>query len=365
VAGCNAFAASSPGKLIFFIMYIAAAPDLIRSSRPIAIWLLICCAMIFAMVVLGGVTRLTHSGLSIVEWKPLRGVLPPLSTSQWEETFRQYQQYPEYQKINPGMTLEGFKAIFWLEYLHRLWGRLIGFVFLVPLLYFLIKGRITTALLPRLILIFVLGGLQGVLGWYMVMSGLIDRPDVSQYRLTAHLALALLIYGYIFWVALGVLHPRPHHSDWQGLRRGVRGLTALIFITILSGGFVAGLDAGFAYNTFPLMGGRWIPEGLLSLEPSLRNLFENITTVQFDHRVLAILTLLTTTLLWLWSITRPLPARARLALHSLMAAAVMQVGLGISTLLLIVPVPLAAAHQAGALILFSTALWTLHELRGG
>ncbi len=345
-------------------MHIAVTSDLAPSSRPIALWLFLCCAMIFAMVVLGGVTRLTHSGLSIVEWKPLLGVLPPLSQAEWEETFRHYQHYPEYKKLNPTMTLDGFKAIFWLEYLHRLWGRLIGLVFLLPFLYFLFRGRIAEALLPKLILMFVLGGLQGALGWYMVMSGLIDRPDVSQYRLTAHLGLAFLIYGYIFWVALGLVHPRPHYGDWRGLGRAMKGLAALIFLTILSGGFVAGLDAGFAYNTFPLMNGRWIPEGLFSLEPLLRNLFENIATVQFDHRLLAILSLAATALVWLRSVFMRLPARTRTAFHSLMGAAILQVSLGISTLLLIVPLPLAAAHQAGALLLFTGALWVLHELRG-
>jgi cytochrome c oxidase assembly protein subunit 15 len=322
--------------------------------------------MIAAIVILGGVTRLTHSGLSIVEWKPLAGVLPPLSQADWETAFRHYQHYPEYKKLNPDMTLGGFKAIFWIEYLHRLWGRLIGLVFLLPLFYFLVKGWIGKALLPRLIIMLVLGGLQGVLGWYMVMSGLVDRPDVSQYRLTAHLGLAFLIYGYIFWVALGLLHPQPHYGDRRGLRWAVGGLLGLIFITVLSGGFVAGLDAGFAYNTFPLMGGHLIPQGLFSLEPLPRNLFEDLTTVQFDHRLLAILSLLTTTSVWIGgSLTVSLPQRTRLALHTLMAAAVGQVGLGIATLLWVVPLPLAVAHQAGALVLFTVTLWVLHELRAG
>jgi heme a synthase len=337
----------------------------IQASRPIVVWLFICCAMIVAIVILGGVTRLTHSGLSIVEWKPLAGVLPPLSQADWETAFRHYQHYPEYKKLNPDMTLGGFKAIFWLEYLHRLWGRLIGLVFLLPLFYFLVKGWIGKALLPRLIIMLVLGGLQGVLGWYMVMSGLVDRPDVSQYRLTAHLGLAFLIYGYIFWVALGLLHPQPHYGDWRGLRRAVGGLLGLIFITVLSGGFVAGLDAGFAYNTFPLMGGRLIPQGLFSLEPLPRNLFEDLTTVQFNHRSLAILSVLTTASVWIGSLTVSLPRRTRLALHTLMAAAVGQVALGIATLLWVVPLPLAVAHQAGALVLFTATLWALHELRVG
>ena len=329
-----------------------------------AYWLLICCAMIAVIVVLGGVTRLTHSGLSIVQWKPVSGILPPLSEAEWEETFRLYQQFPEYQKLNRDMTLAGFKSIFWLEYIHRLWGRLIGLVFLLPFLYFLMKGLISESLLPKFIAMFLLGGSQGVLGWFMVKSGLVDRPDVSQYRLTAHLGLAFLIYGYIFWTAMGLLHPRAHSPDMPFLRRSAKALTALIVITVLSGGFVAGLDAGFAYNTFPLMGDRFIPEGMLLLDPPYRNLFENLTTVQFDHRILAMLTLLGTTLLWGYSLVVSLPVRTRTALHGLFAGTVLQVVLGISTLLWVVPVPLAAAHQAGALILMTAALWAVFELRG-
>lgn len=337
-----------------------------RASRAVVAWLFICCALIFAMVVLGGVTRLTHSGLSIVEWRPITGILPPFTETEWQQAFSDYQRYPEFTKLNSDMTLQGFKSIFWLEYLHRVLGRIIGVVFFVPFVFFLITGRVGRALVPKLITMFVLGGLQGLLGWYMVKSGLVDRPDVSQYRLSAHLGLAFLIYGYIFWVALGLLSPLRDRGDIPGIG-GLRYMTwvlvALVFVTALSGGLVAGLDAGLAYNTFPLMGGRVIPEGMFSLQPVTRNLFENLITVQFDHRVLATLVFCVTLGLWVWSLRRQPPTRTKMAFHSMLVAALLQVALGISTLLLVVPIPLAAAHQAGALVLFTASLWVASELR--
>ncbi|MGH8490938.1 MAG: COX15/CtaA family protein [Gammaproteobacteria bacterium] len=332
------------------------------SARPIALWLLACCALIAIMVLLGGVTRLKHAGLSIVEWQPLTGVLPPLSAPAWEDAFAQYQRYPEYQKLNRDMTLGEFKAIYWLEYLHRLWGRLIGIAFLVPCLYFALRRRIGRTLIPKLAMLFALGGLQGGLGWYMVKSGLVDRPDVSQYRLSAHLALAALIYAYMLWVALGLLRPRIVAAGT--LPRYCFAILGLVFATLVSGGFVAGLDAGFAYNTFPLMQGQWIPEGLWHLRPFYRNLFENLITVQFMHRVLALASLLAVGLLWLAARRSALPTRARRACHWLLGAAALQVTLGISTLILVVPLPLALAHQGGALLLLTMAIWALYELGG-
>lgn len=332
-------------------------------DKSIAVWLLLCGALIFAMVVLGGVTRLTHSGLSIVEWDPIVGAVPPFSQTQWEETFDNYKQTPEYQKVNVGMSLAQFKGIFLVEWAHRLLGRLIGAVFLVPFLYFLVRRRITRALVPKLVTMFVLGGLQGALGWYMVKSGLVDMPRVSPYRLTAHLAFAVIIYAYIFWTALGLLHSRESLPIPPGLRRFAVAVTALIFLMILSGGFVAGTRAGFAFNTFPLMNGRLIPEGMYALQPAWVNLFENIATVQFNHRGIAYLLCIIIPVFW-WSAMRAaLPTRARLAAHLLFGWLVVQVTLGITTLLYVVPVSLAAAHQAGALVLFSLALYVLHALR--
>jgi cytochrome c oxidase assembly protein subunit 15 len=346
-------------------MYTTAVNDSHR--HQIAYWLLACCALIFAMVVLGGVTRLTGSGLSMVEWEPVFGILPPLNQETWGALFEKYRQTAEYQKINLGMDLVGFKEIFWLEYFHRLLGRLIGFVFIVPLLFFIATRRIERPLVPKLITVFVLGGLQGLLGWYMVKSGLVDNPHVSQYRLTAHLMFAVILYGYIFWVALSLLVPQSSSAGQDGLR-GLRRFTyfvaALVMVTMASGGFVAGLKAGLAYNTFPLMDGRWVPDGVLALQPWFLNLFENMATVQFDHRLLASFVLLSIMLLWMASRRLTLPKRLRYGLLALLLAGLLQVGLGISTLLLFVPVALAAAHQAGALLVFTVVLFVANQLYG-
>jgi cytochrome c oxidase assembly protein subunit 15 len=337
-----------------------------RNDRRIAIWLLLVCTLIYAMVVLGGVTRLTRSGLSIVEWDPIMGVIPPITEQEWHETFDKYKESPEYKKVNVGMDLQGFKSIFYFEYFHRLLGRLIGLAFLLPFLYFLIRGRIRKSLVPQMVTMFVLGGLQGLLGWYMVKSGLVDRPHVSQYRLTAHLTAAIIIYSYILWTALSLLRRQPENTGIEGfasLRSYGLGVTGVILVMIISGGFVAGTKAGFAYNTFPLMGDRFIPDGLLMLQPWYMNLFENITTVQFDHRMIAYLLMLLVPLYW-WRVHRSqVVSRTRTMAHLMLAMFVIQVTLGISTLLLHVPVALGASHQGGALLLLTTALLMNHELR--
>ncbi|HEX4984583.1 MAG TPA: COX15/CtaA family protein [Burkholderiales bacterium] len=335
------------------------------SRRQVAAWLLLCCALVFAMVVVGGVTRLTHSGLSMVEWKPLVGTIPPLDQAQWETVFHKYQATPEYQQVNRGMTLVEFKGIFWWEYFHRLLGRAVGVAFALPLLYFLLRRKIDAALALKLAGIFLLGGLQGAMGWYMVQSGLVDDPRVSQFRLTAHLGIALLILAAMLWIALGILHPRraAHGAPHRRLGNFAVALAALIFLMALSGGFVAGIRAGFAYNTFPLMNGHLIPPEILSLEPWWRNLFSNMATVQFNHRMIAWLLMLLVPAFWIAARRVPMPPRARLATHALLGMLVIQVALGISTLLLGVPVPLAAAHQGGAVLLLCAALWSSHELR--
>lgn len=335
------------------------------NQRPIAIWLFICCLAIFAMVLLGGVTRLTGSGLSMVKWEPITGVLPPLNQTEWNEVFELYQHSPEYKKINYNMDVEGFKSIFWFEYAHRILGRLIGVIFLIPMLFFIVTRRVNRALTPKLISMFVLGGLQGLLGWYMVKSGLVSNPHVSQYRLTAHFGLAVLVYGYIFWVALGLFFKNevaPAYSSARQMLGYSRIISILVFITLLSGGFVAGLKAGFAYNTFPLMNGQVIPDGIFRLDPLWSNFFENIATVQFDHRVLATLLFFMIPGFWWWSKRFELAPRVRLGMHILLGALLLQVTLGISTLLLHVPIPLASAHQGGALLLFTASLFVLHQL---
>jgi cytochrome c oxidase assembly protein subunit 15 len=358
------------------------------SLRPVAIWLLVCCAMIFAMVVIGGITRLTWSGLSITEWQPLTGIVPPLSTADWQAEFAKYQQTSQYKLLNTGMSPGDFQTIFLWEYVHRLWGRLIGFVYALPFVYFLIRGRIPRRLTWPLAGIFALGFAQGALGWYMVKSGLADRIEVSQYRLTAHLALALVIYAATLWTALGLLRsptptlprkrgretitasapnaPPPPQAEegWGGgWRRASEAVLVLIGLTIVAGGFVAGLNAGLIYNTFPLMDGRFIPAGYAQLEPFFRNWFENVAAIQFDHRLLAETTVASVIMLWLTARRAALPRPARLALHALLAIALLQVSLGISTLLLVVPIPLAAAHQAGAVLLLTGAIVLRHRLR--
>ena len=317
------------------------------------------------MVVVGGVTRLTHSGLSMVEWKPLVGTLPPLSPADWEEVFLKYQATPEYLHLNKGMALDEFKEIFWWEYFHRLLGRAIGLVFLLPLAFYLVRRKIDGALALKLAGIFVLGGLQGAMGWYMVKSGLVDDPRVSQYRLTAHLGLALAIYAAMLWTALDLLKPARAAADASRRRLGryALALAALIYLMALSGGFVAGIRAGFAYNTFPLMNGHFVPPEILAIEPWWLNLFNNMATVQFDHRMIAWLLMLLVPAFWLMARGVSLPRVARLATHLFLGMLAIQVTLGISTLLLAVPVPLAAAHQGGAVMLLTAALWTGHELR--
>jgi heme a synthase len=328
--------------------------------RAVAAWLLVCCALVFALIVVGGVTRLTHSGLSITEWQPIVGTLPPLSEAQWNDAFAKYQTTPEYRQVNRGMSIDAFKGIFWWEYAHRLLGRLVGIAFIVPLLWFAARRNIpsTPGLALRLFGIFLLGGLQGGLGWYMVQSGLVDDPRVSQLRLTAHLGLALLILAAMFWTALTLLRPAGRiDARVRPLFRAAASLAALIFVMALSGGLVAGIRAGFAYNTFPLMNGNLVPPEIMFLQPWYMNFVNNMATVQFDHRLIAwmLLALVPT---W-WSrirATSAVPAGARVAAHLLLAMLFIQLTLGISTLLLIVPLPLAALHQAGAVLLFAAAL---------
>lgn len=335
-------------------------------QKPIAIWLFICCALVFAMVVVGGVTRLTGSGLSIVEWQPLIGTIPPLSQEDWEVLLEKYRQIPQYEEVNKGMTLDEFKGIFWWEYFHRLLGRAIGIVYFIPFIYFVIRKQVNRLLGLKLLGIFALGGLQGLMGWYMVMSGLVDNIYVSQYRLTAHLGLAFVIYAAMFWVATGLLSSenslQRDRATLQNLRRFSLSITTLIFIMVLSGGLVAGIHAGLAYNTFPLMDGYLIPTDLFVLEPWYRNFFENMATVQFDHRMIAWLLVFLVPLFWFKARKYSLSSSERLACHLLLMMLAVQISLGIATLLLVVPVPLAAAHQAGAMLLFTAALWANRKL---
>jgi cytochrome c oxidase assembly protein subunit 15 len=365
---------------------VSSSPRSGSPDRAIAAWLLACCALIFLMVIIGGITRLTESGLSITQWKPVEGVLPPLSDAQWQDAFTRYQAIPQYQAIHADMSLGDFKHIYFWEYIHRLLGRVIGIAFALPFLYFLLRGQISRRLVMPLIGLFVLGGLQGALGWYMVASGLQDRIEVSQYRLAAHLAMAVVIYLAMLWVALDLLRdasfetaagaassgrgPHPEERPLGRVSKGVAGLrhtatlvVLLVFITLVAGAFVAGTRAGYIDNTFPLMEGRFVPPDYWHLTPFWLNWFENLSSIQFDHRVLAETTWFVIALLWFLGSRGPLTRGQHNALHVLFFFACLQVVLGISTLLSVVQLHVAVAHQAGALCLLTAALVARHRLR--
>lgn len=323
--------------------------------KAIESWLYVCCALVFAMVLLGGITRLTESGLSIVHWKPVTGWLPPLSDTDWAALFDAYRNSPEFRKLNFWMGIDDFKTIFWLEYLHRLLGRIIGMAYLLPFLWFAMRYRLpgnpVSGLTGRLTFLFILGGLQGALGWYMVKSGLVDRPSVSQYRLAAHLGLAVAIYGAMLYTAVGL-----RSGNKPSGVRGAGALSVLIFITMTWGAFVSGLDGGTVFNTFPLMDGRLVPPDVLSISPWWLNPFENIGTVQFLHRLLAIATLIAALRIW-WT-HRHIGSRA---VTLIAVFAVVQFCLGVATVLSGAEIYIAWVHQAGAMALFSAAVWSWRE----
>jgi len=320
-----------------------------RDRYQVAAWLFLCAGLVFAIVLVGGITRLTRSGLSIVEWQPLIGVLPPLSEAAWQELFAKYRETPEFRQVNFDMTLEGFKGIFWWEYIHRLLARGIGLVFLLPLLYFQFSKKLDRATSVKLWGIFVLGGLQGAMGWIMVQSGLVDDPKVNPVRLSAHLGIALAIFAAELWIALQLVSPRERPFEKLPL-----ALPFIVFAMALSGGMVAGLRAGSAYQTFPLMNGQLVPPEVLMLEPWWQNFLYNMATVQLVHRAFFWLLVVLVPLAW-WRM------RHTLAAHALLGAFVLQGALGISTLLLGVPVALGAAHQGGAVLLLAAALWIAHS----
>ncbi|XP_003964121.1 heme A synthase COX15 [Takifugu rubripes] len=342
------------------------------SNRIVGRWLLGCSGLVVGAIVLGGVTRLTESGLSMVDWHLVREMKPPQSQAEWEAEFSKYQQFPEFKIMNHDMTLPEFKFIFYMEWGHRMWGRLVGLAYILPTIYFWRKGYFNRSMKAKVLGLCGFVFFQGLLGWYMVKSGLEEKPDshdiprVSQYRLSAHLGSALLLYSASLWTGLTLLLPVQKLTETKRLlqlRRFAKGTGGLVFLTALSGAFVAGLDAGLVYNSFPKMGDRWIPDDLLAFSPTLKNFFENPTTVQFDHRILGTSALAAITGLYLFSRKMVLPRRAKLAISLLTSMAYLQVVLGISTLLLYVPTPLAATHQSGSVALLSLAIWVLAELR--
>jgi len=341
-------------------------PPSLRDRRPVALWLFGVTVMLWVMIVLGGATRSWGSGLSIMEWAPISGILPPLSHAEWERLFALYRQIPQYKLINDGFGLAGFQHIFWLEWTHRLWGRLVGVAVAVPLFIFWRRGLIDRRLGRRLVWLFCLGAVQGAVGWFMVASGFMaDSTAVSAYRLVVHLALALVLFGAMLWTALSVETRVPAVlPGWRRMRSALIAATIVLSLTILAGGFVAGTKAGFTYNTFPLMDGHLIPDGYADMHPLWRNWFENLAAVQFDHRLLATASLLAFTLIGLTGMeTAPTP-RLRRCFMALFVAVLVQYALGMTTLVLVVPPALGTLHQGVAMILLACALATLHGLRG-
>lgn len=346
-------------------------------NKKIGVWLAGCSGMVVGAVVLGGVTRLTESGLSMVDWKLIKDMIPPKNEEEWIQEFEKYKEYPEYKYLNKDreMSLNQFKFIFYMEWSHRMWGRATGVVFLLPAAYFWSKGYFNSGMKKRIGAFSLLLGFQGFLGWYMVKSGLnepvkqTDVPRVSQYRLASHLGSAFLLFSGFFWTSLTHLFDdqkamKPLDSKFlKNMTMRTHGLLGIIFTTALAGAFVAGLDAGLVYNSFPKMADRWIPSDIFAIEPKWKNFFENPTMVQFQHRILGMSTLLAICLYGLSMRRVILPSRARLALNTLVGMSIVQVSLGISTLLCYVPVSLAALHQSGSLALLSFAIWLSTEIK--
>lgn len=332
-------------------------------NKPLIRWLLIGCFLIFLMVVIGGITRLTESGLSMVDWNLFMGSIPPLNEQEWLETFNQYKEYPEYQKVNFYFTLEEFKSIFFWEYLHRLIGRIIGLVFIIPFIYFLIKKKLNKKLVKECVFILLMGAFQGFLGWWMVKSGLVDNPDVSHYRLAIHLITAFLTFAYTFWVALKLMYPEKNNVQAPLMRKGIIFLLLITIIQIVYGAFVAGLNAGFVINTWPKMGDVWIAESVTALEPLILNFIDGIGGVQFIHRYLAYIVVLVVFVLLFISNKYNLSLRQKNSLKAILLVVSIQFVLGVFTLLYAVPITLGVLHQVGAFLLLGTIVYSLSTFK--
>ncbi|TWT02818.1 COX15/CtaA family protein [Reyranella sp. CPCC 100927] len=332
-------------------------------ERAIGRWLAVVTAMVLAMIVLGALTRLTESGLSMVEWKPVTGWLPPLSEAAWQAELAKYAQSPQGRLVNQGISVAQFKEIFWLEYLHRLWGRLIGLAFALPMLWFFVRHRVPNWLKPRLIALLLLGGLQGAVGWIMVASGLQDAPAVSHYKLAMHLVLAVGLYAYMLWLTLGLLQSQPltPRVGDRRIGRAAAVLIGLLLIVLTFGAFVAGLRAGQIHTTFPTMSGYWVPPGLFELSPSWLNFVATQTGTQFAHRWLAKLLVVLCLALWVWVRRIEASAPVRRATTMVAIMALIQLGLGVGTILTGAQIALATVHQAGAVLLLSTLILTLRR----
>ena len=334
-----------------------------KDNKKVIYWLLIGCLLIFVMVVVGGITRLTHSGLSITNYKLISGIVPPMNDIEWQEAFDLYKQYPEYQKLNTHFTLEEYKDIYFWEWIHRVIGRLIGLVFILPFLYFLITKQLSKPTIKKSLVVLCLGAFQGFMGWYMVKSGLIDRPDVSHYRLAAHLSIAFVTFAYTFWVALDLIFPKRKQINSK-FRNLVRVGLVILMIQIIYGAFVAGLDAGFIHNFWPLMSeGKWIHETVfIEQNPVYKNFIEGKSGVQFVHRILAYIVCIIVFLIYYKAkILSQLTKYQLIGINSLMLMVIVQFVLGVLTIIYQVPVWLGVAHQVGAFFLLSAFTFSLHR----
>lgn len=329
----------------------------------ISIWLLSGCFLIFCMVIVGGITRLTGSGLSITEWKPIIGAIPPLNESEWEEAFEKYKQIPQFEKINSHFILEDFKSIFWWEYIHRLLGRIIGIVFIIPFLIFYFKGWLDKIITRKLLLLFFLGAFQGVIGWLMVKSGLSERTTVSHIRLAIHLITAFITFGFAFYFALELIYKKLAVATNEFMRTTMRWLFVVVLIQIIYGALVAGLHAGKIYNTYPLMNGEFFPEGLLNYEPLAINIYDNPVTVQFIHRMLAFFVVIICLIIFAGLKNNEINGMQKKGIIFLFVSISIQIFLGIATLLTSVNIPLALLHQSGAFVVFSACIFLIYVFR--
>lgn len=326
------------------------------NRKLVRYWLYVICLMVFAIVIVGGATRLTDSGLSITEWKPIHGVMPPLNIAEWMEEFEKYKLIPEYTQINEGMSLAQFKKIFWWEWGHRFLGRFIGLVFAIPLFFFWVTGRLESKIKPRLLILLVLGGLQGFIGWWMVSSGLVDRVDVSQYRLAIHLTLACFIFAYALWIARGLAEHTALPVKNKALRVLAMLITLFAIFQIFLGGLVAGLHAGLTFNTWPLMDGAIIPQGLNTLSPLWLNWFENLKSVQFNHRIGAYVLTLLVFVQFIYTLKSRVDAPHFNRSIILVLLVIAQAAIGIMTLVMQVPLHLALTHQALAVLFLAASI---------
>jgi len=333
-----------------------------KDNKNVIYWLLTGCLLIFLMVVIGGITRLTHSGLSISNYKLISGTIPPMNELEWQEAFDLYKQYPEYQKLNNHFTLEDFKDIYFWEWLHRFIGRMIGLVFIFPFIYFLITKQLTKSTIKKAIVLLGLGAFQGFLGWYMVKSGLVDNPDVSHYRLAAHLTTAFVTFAYTFWVAMDLMFPDKKHID-KRFRNFVRWGIAILLIQIIYGAFVAGLDAGFIHNHWPMMSeGKFMHETVyIEQNPLYKNFIEGKSGVQFVHRMLAYVVVIFILMIWSKAKKMKLTDYQLKGINAMVFIVFLQFLLGVLTILNQVPVWLGVAHQVGAFVLLTAMTYTLHR----